>query len=213
MSAVQKISALMLCFVLIAGCKKGDNAASLGDFHRYGIEHGHVHYQYSGDARGVEELVFDHWGRREVRIANQEHLQEHDIQQIKMINLSIGADIYSIDIQKHTALHEVNHDVDSIMHLDKESMPDYKSDLEAGLSKDQFVKTRTDTVLGLPVTVWRQEYSGLELYLWKAVLLKRTSISPTDEIRMIATSFDTVTPVDNNLFKLPPGIQMQQKQQ
>jgi len=201
--------ALLSIALLAAGCKK-EQPVTPGEFHRYPIEHIHVHYIYSGLGRGTEDLYFDQYGRRETKYVNWEHIEEKALRPMIRLTISVGPDIYTCLLDRGEGTHWKDPQLDSLFHLSAANIPSPEKITQTILSEKGKLVGQ-DTVLGLKADIWKITGTPLELYIWKGVLLKRASVAAGDTVVVTAVSIDTVRRPNESAFVVPGGIKMRER--
>ena len=184
---------------------------AVGNFHRYPIDHAHVHYEYSGLARGSGELYFDQYGKREAKIEHWEHIEAQGMRRYLTLNLALVSDIYAIQFDRGEGFHWKDPDLDSLFHLPTDETPGPEASTKLYLS-DRAVLSSTDTVLGLRADVWQTKGLPVKLYIWKSILLERQSLITDDTVIMRATSVDTSTPIPDAIFGIPKQIHIVERE-
>jgi hypothetical protein len=216
-SSARRAFAIAFALTLVAGiqsgCKQsGPSSANHATFHRYGMQHAHVHFEYSGYARGPEDLYFDQYGGRETRISDFEHLDDEKFSQIHMTKIQVNSDVWILQDDKHTGTHFFNVHFDSLMAIDADSnlTPEKAS---ANLLESQHASLMgTDTVLGLRCDVWQLAKEDKKLYIYEGLLLKTESKRGEEYVISSPTLIDTTSPIDESKFKPNPSFKIQESQ-
>ncbi len=197
--------------LLSMGCKQETpTVARLGDFHRYPVEHGHVHYLYSGLGRGYEDLYFDQYGTREAKIANWEHIEDQGLRKSATLNLTLGADVYTCQLDRNAGVHFKDAELDSLFHLSAAETPTADAAAKIYLERRAHLIGQ-DTVMGLRSNVWAVNEAPIKLSIWNGILLKRITMPAGDTVIMTADMVDTTTPADHAAFRIPPSIKIQER--
>jgi len=203
------LALLSLTALASVGCKK-EQHATLDDLHRYPMERAHVHYIYSGLGRGVEDLYFDHYGKREAKFANWQHLEDKGLRSTLTLTIANGPDIYMCLLDRGQGTHWKDPELDSLFHLDAANVPTPEMTTKGSLStKGKII--RQDTVLGLTADVWQMDDAPVQLYIWRSVMLKRAVMAPGDTVVLTAASIDTTSQLSSKTFVVPSNVKMTER--
>jgi hypothetical protein len=205
--------ALASVVMFFSACKQsGPSATKHATFHRYGIEHGHIHSEYSGYARGPEDLYFDQYGGREARVSDFEHLDEDKFSPIHVTKIQINSDVWILQDDKHTGTHFFNAHFDSLMAADADSNLTPEKASSNLLESQHASLIGTDTVLGLHCDIWKLAKEDKKMYIYKGLLLKTESRRGEEYAIASATSIDTTSPIDESKFKPNPTYKVHDSQ-
>jgi hypothetical protein len=172
-------------------------------YKRYTLKQGHIHYETSGFRRGVEDLYFTDYGRREARYVNIENLTEQGVRPEKMVVVTIGPEMRVANLTAGTGTRMREPVVDSLFRLTKVDPPGVISD--SILSKMQYKKQGAGTLLGKPVTIWFEGSTGTTLYTWEGLVLKQDVKNPQHQHTVEAVSIDSSMPAPE-IFRVPDTI-------
>lgn len=178
--------------------------ANPNSFKRYGVKQGHIRLDFSGLYRGGEDLYWKDYGVTEARFINSEFLAENGIQALKHVTLSNGPIVIKAKPEQGTGLRYRDTFVDSLMKL--EPMPSIEQMSRAALLASKHELIGKDSVLGLVTDVWHQKAMNAKLYLWNGIVIKREVVGGPAPHTLVATSIDTLTPVDPAKFELPKDL-------
>jgi hypothetical protein len=181
-----------------ASLPKGDVS-----YKRYALKQAHIHYETSGFRRGTEDLYFTDYGMREARHVNVENLTEEGIRPEKVVVVSFGSDMRMANLTNSMGTWMKEPVVDSLLHVSKVDPPGVISD--SILSKMQYKKQGTSTILGRPVTIWFEPTSGTTLHTWEGLVLKQEVKNPQHQHVVEAVSIDTAMP-PAEVFVVPDTI-------
>jgi hypothetical protein len=202
---------LALC-ALILGCnqpKTEEGPSYEGPkqpYQRYSVRQAHIHYVYSGDMRGTEDLYFTDYGKREARHSSYDVLTPQEVKPLRKIQIADGARVYIVDVMAGKAMAKDDKFIDSLLNLKEADPPEVIA--EQYLRKGGFENIGTGSILGYPTTRWRQKNTGTILDMWGGVILRREVVQQGAHV-IEATQIDTTNPPDPSKFELPPGVVLQ----
>jgi hypothetical protein len=199
---------LGITFVLnFGGCKKSADSYSgpLNSFKRYPYKNFHVSYDISGDGRGTEEIYVSDYGRYEAQFSKTDIFAENRITSEDHTLLTRISDIYTLDNQNKTYLHNHLNALDSIFHLDASDIPTSHQYMEASMKSTLMKNTGTDTVDGKLASRWQLTDGFLTIWMWNDILLRKTAGSKDGSITMNIKSMDSLWTVDTTKFMMPKG--------
>jgi len=203
---------IMVISLLLGGCEKKESGPNPhSSFHRYGIEKAHIHYEYSGNRRGSEDLYFTNYGAREAIVARYEQLGERAIRSVDELNIFRYGHMYNILPLTGTGIHVVDPALDSLYSIEGPAVPSTDTFFSNKMKGMSFRPVGTDTLAGRTATIWELIQSPLRIWTWRGLLLKRFVNDPNNSYTMTAVSFDTTSAIDTNLFQPPKGVEIKDR--
>ena len=179
--------------------------SSESPYKRYGIQRAHVHYEVSGFRRGVEDLYFDNWGRKEARHINVEDLTEQGTRPAKNIIVTNGSYMQMADLIAARGNFMTEPVVDSLMKLKQVDPAEVISD--SIMSRLGYKRQGEAPILGIQTNVWHEVTTGTTLYAWKGIVLKQEVKTPQHHHMVVAVSIDTTSPIPDSTFMAQKGIE------
>jgi hypothetical protein len=173
-------------------------------YKRYAMERAHIHYEVSGFRRGVEDLYFENWGKKEARYINVENITEQGVRPDKTVIVTDGAHMKIANITGGQGTEMTEPSVDSMMHDPNVDSPEAISD--SILSGMHYVRQGQETVLGRTTNVWFEQSTGTKLYTWKGIVLKQEVKNPQQQHTVVATSIDTTSDIPDSIFVAPTSV-------
>jgi hypothetical protein len=184
----------------------GDVAPSASaPYKRYAMDRAHIHYEVSGFRRGVEDLYFENWGKKEARYINVENITEKGVRPDKTVIVTNGSHMMIANLSGGQGTEMTEPSVDSMMRSPNVDSPEAISD--SILSKMHYVRQGQETVLGKTTNVWFEQSTGTKLFTWKGIVLKQEVKNPQHQHTVIATSIDTTMDIPDSIFIAPSTVQ------
>lgn len=175
-------------------------------YKRYVVNQAHVHYEYSGDMRGSEDLYFTDYGRREARHSSYDVLTPQEVKPLRKIVISDGPNVTIVDVMAGKGVVQKDKFMDSLFSLKEADPPVVIA--EHYLRKGGFENIGAGSVLGYPTTRWRQKATGTTLDMWGGIILRREVFQQGSHV-IEAKSIDTTNPPDPSKLVPPAGIVLQ----
>jgi len=196
-------------FFISCGRKGGEPfSGPLNNLKRYPYEKFHATYEFSGDARGDEELVVADYGKYELRRTKSDMFSPESVDSEDKGAITLGVEVYSMDFKKHTAVHQRMQYLDSLYHLAANEMPTAQQYFESEMKKNFFINTGSDTIAGKLATRWHQNEGALTLWIWNGILLRKHTQMDSKSFDMTIKTLDTLSAVDTSTFRVPQGFQI-----
>ncbi len=195
--------------MIFIGCgRKGGEPFSgpMNGLKRYPYRAMHLTYEFSGDARGDEELFVSDFGKYESRRTRSDMFSPEQTMAEDKGSITRGFDVYILDFLERSVLHERVQYLDSIYHLDANDIPTPQQYFESEMKKNFFAIVGTDMIDGKPATRWKQTDGDLTLWVWNCILLRKHIQMESKSIEMTIKTIDTLWTPDTTTFMIPQGF-------
>jgi hypothetical protein len=208
LNALSRLGLALLVSLSLASCKTNDRTEQPNNFRMYGLERGHIKFEFSGDLRGTEDMVFDGYGKREVRISKYERLQPGQIIPVFKQTIRDLADMKIVDQFKGQGNHFVDSLYDSLWHLPPSKIPTVQEFMVASLKHLDLNFVAFDTINHYPCEVWMNPRRNLSYHMWRGIILRHEQKTPTGGFVTQVIGIDTNYTMEPALFKVPPQVEM-----
>lgn len=173
---------------------------------RYGVESAKVHYQCSGNSKGTEILVFDHWGWRECRKVDKATTTWGNTAKINSTLLQDGN--YSISHMTGSTRARAYQDRQLQESITKGSKAvEILHALEVIKAKGA-KKVDTDKILGRKCDVYEIANLSQKIWVWEGLILRTEQKVMDEKIVMVAVKIETDEEFGEQSFALPEGVEI-----
>lgn len=177
------------------------------DQKRYGLESGRIEYQFSGDSKGTEVVIFDHWGWREKRTVDKSTTTWGNTAEIKSTQLQDGN--YSVSHMTGSSRARAYQD-----RLLQNSLQNSSKAVEVihGL---EIVKARggkkvdSEKILGRKCDVYEIKNLSQKLWVWEGIVLRSEQKVLENKIVMVAVNLEPVEEFSEQNFALPEDVKIE----
>ena len=173
---------------------------------RYGIEKGKITYIFTGNARGTEIVVFDHWGWREKRETDKSTTTWGNTAEQKSTSLQDGN--YVITHPHGSQIARAGQDWEINRSLEKASKAVEVYHAEEVLKHKGAVKIRTEYMLGRDCDVYENKNFSMKIWVWKGIIIKSEQVALDNKIVMECTKVDPEVDFTDQNFALPEGVEI-----
>lgn len=204
---IRKTTPRSILYLLLAvaalSCRSDDFAGPMNSFHRYEFKNTHLVYEFIGDARGREDLFMSDYGKYEARYSKYDLLTPEAIRPMATAVITRLTDAYTIEPQKREVMHTRVRELDSLYHLSASDIPTPQEYFSENMKKYLFRSAGTDTVGGIAATRWETRDGSAKMWIWRGILLKKTTQTPGGMVGTQLIGLDTLWAVDTSRFSLP----------
>lgn len=189
----------------ITGCSRELPPEQHNNFHRYGVEHATLHYEYFGDTRGTEDLYFDGFGLREAHAIHSELITDKGFVAAHSYSVRIVGKVTTVDTIMQQESIRIDPVLDSLFRISSNDYPAPEMQFRQISQAIGYHLVGDTTLFGLKFHIW-QKLGRLDyLYEWKGILMgsKDQVGDHGHELRLL--SIDTTQPIDPARFSEPTG--------
>jgi hypothetical protein len=197
---------LLIALAAVSGCKRSENTAGpLNAFKRYSYKNFHIHYELSGEGRGIEDVYVSDYGKYESQFSRSDVFSPKGINSENHTLLTRISDIYGIDNTQRNYQHSHVSSLDSLYHLDAGDIPTTHKYMENEMKKTMLFQTGMDTIEGKLALRWQMSDGFMTVWTWNDILLRKSVSTQDGPIVMTMKSFDSLWTVDTTKFMIPQG--------
>lgn len=168
---------------------------------------GIIKYEITGSRVGTEVVYYDDWGRREARYTKTTmELMGSTINRNTLTLLEEnGQWITTLDLNTRTGLKIKNPRYKMFTGKSQNELENITKQrlLDLGARKEE-----VERVAGKSCEVWKKQSTGEQTCTWKGIVLKKTTEGSFTSTTTIATDINEGVPIPEEIFSIPPDIQV-----
>jgi hypothetical protein len=180
---------------------------SAKQYFRYQVESAHVVYAISGMKKGTEELFFDQYGLRQLRVSSNRIMLGAEMREMKTVTITIADSVFMLNLNDNTgrALKDrLLFDVaDSLGTKDLGAADIFLQSRESGL-----MLVGSERWLSKECQVYQLSDSSLKLWIWNNIPLRIESEILGVKNVVEATRIQTELAIPKSKFEIPLGIKI-----